>query len=167
MFTAFAPTATYASDGNDNYLCATPMKTAQNYPLPCRASRDDWSFSQKKEFVITAWWPPNLMQLDDYVAAHFNLVLMGNLAGLCVERGTIPQHPTYDDVFRCQLQAFSTIAAAGLKIAWAPSGYQHDPTDYALGNAFGGIFENAPNGHYPTTPEVAYAVGEFRRRKPE
>ena len=56
------------------------------YQLPCAAPRDDWDFALKDEFVITAWWPPTMNVIHDYAAAHFNMLLGGDMLQVsCVD----------------------------------------------------------------------------------
>jgi hypothetical protein len=161
----------YALDG-ENYLCAKPF---ESYPLPCKAPRDEWDFALKDKFVITAWWPPTVQQLDLYAAAHFNLVLSGNLVmSACQPRPgyppatskLIPNPATQDEAFACFLEQLPKIEALGLKVAWSTGGsYNRSKTSYTLGGnkSYGGVFQNAPSSHYITDRETAYAVGEFER----
>jgi hypothetical protein len=72
-------------DSVHNYLCAKPFAVPN--ATFCRPPREEWDFFGREEFVITAWWPPSIDQLDDYVAAHFNLLNTGNLVVSACQTG--------------------------------------------------------------------------------
>eukprot|EP01043_Picozoa_sp_COSAG02_P080255 COSAG02_NODE_18984_length_907_cov_0.664604_1_plen_102_part_10 len=77
----------FAADA-DNFLCNRPFGRGPSaYPLPCAPPASEYTSPKASEFVITAWWPPTISstnkhadtdQLQEYKAAHFNLVLTGN-----------------------------------------------------------------------------------------
>eukprot|EP01044_Picomonas_judraskeda_P019256 COSAG03_NODE_4021_length_1718_cov_14.648321_1_plen_157_part_10 len=118
------------STEHGNYLCARNMgnvTAGDNYLLPCRAPRDDWQSQFKDRFVITAWWPPTMNQMSDYAAAHFNLVLGGNLATGCQYNGTIPSPATTTQAFECYADpktgVIPKLKALGLKFAFGFGGF--------------------------------------------
>ena len=162
--------SSYPSE-HGNFLCWRYLGTSDagdNYPLPCRAARDGYSAELLDRFVISAWWPPTLNVLHEYVAAGFNTVLTGNIMGGCQHNGTSPALATANDTFECIAAALPLIDRLGLKAVfnlggWVSSG---DPSSFVLGPADGGVTDNTnmSRPHYLTTPEIAWLVAELQRR---
>ena len=72
------------------------------------------------EFVITAWWPPTISstdehadtdQLQEYKAAHFNLVLTGNVVGFCQHFNATPTPATANEALDCVIGALERVDA--------------------------------------------------------
>ena len=57
-------------------------------------------------------------QMSDYAAAHFNLVLGGNIAMGCQYNGTIPDPATTTEAFECYVDVIPKMEALGLKFAF-------------------------------------------------
>lgn len=106
-------------------------------------------------------------QMSDYAAAHFNLVLGGNLAVGCQYNGTIPTPATTTEAFECYADVIPKMKVLGLKFAFAFGNFNKTNGTAAKipGGAasFGGVTESTPGG-YPTAKEVEWVVNELRRR---
>jgi hypothetical protein len=160
--------------------------------VPCAHDRaaDAWDFAFADEFVITAWWPPSVGQLELYKSAHFNLLLTDNIASSC---GT---QQTYNDALECiadfassaarlELQLIFTVGAVNLTDATLAFGEPKTLGDGILtnrivnlststtyggggtGGPFGvGVGGNAGmwNRHYLTVPELAWVVAQLKSR---
>ena len=143
------------------------VTAGDNFLLPCKPPRDDWKSQFKNKFVITAWWPPTMNQIHDYAAAHFNLVLGGNIATGCQYNGTISTPATTTEAFECYADAIPKMGALGLKFAFAFGHFNRTNGTAAKipGGAasYGGVTETMPGG-YPTAKEVEWVVHELARR---
>jgi hypothetical protein len=91
--------------------------------------------------------------MDMYAAAHFNLVLGGNLAEGCQYNGTIPSPSTATEAFECYADTIPKMEAYGLKFAFAFGGYNKTNGTAAKipggATSYGGVTESMPGG-YPT-----------------
>jgi len=144
----------------------------------CTPPREDYDFFGRDEFVITAWWPPTLQQVPLYKAAHFNLMLSGNIASSACQAGrtwgpspknaTMPSPATETEAFECIMSVLPTITKLGLKVAFNTGHYNRSKTSYALGGeaSYGGIVDAGPrdSNHYISDREVEWLVTELRRR---
>lgn len=85
---------------HSNYLCETNSPLVRTR-LPCASPWDDWQTPLKDEFVIAGWWPPTNNVIHQYKAAHFNLVLTGNVAQGCQRNGTLRMGASSSEAFDC------------------------------------------------------------------
>ena len=203
---ALAAADTFPSD-KANYLCGRATRPRLTihysdnpsdetprgaYAVPCAHDRaaEAWDFAFADEFVITAWWPPSVGQLELYKSAHFNLLLTDNIASSC---GT---QQTYNDALECiadfassaarlELQLIFTVGAVNLTDATLAFGEPKTLGDGILtnrivnlststtyggggtGGPFGvGVGGNAGmwNRHYLTVPELAWVVAQLKSR---
>jgi len=142
---ARAPIA-FATDA-DNFLCSRSFGGgASAYPLPCKPPVSEYTSPKASEFVITAWWPPTISsteehadidQLQEYKAAHFNLVLTGNVVGVCQHFNATPTPATANEALHCVMGALERVDKAGLQATFTP-GHYASFTDMAS-STFGGI----------------------------
>ena len=97
-------------------------------------------------------------QLHDYAAAHFNLLLGGNIDKGCQYNGTIPTPATTTQAFECLAAQLPKMDAVGMKFAWGFGGFNKTNGTEALvaGGAasYGGVTESRPGG-YPTASAQA------------
>jgi len=123
------------------------------YPTPCQLIRLITAC-----LAQTAWWPPTMNQLHDYAAAHFNLLLGGNIDKGCQYNGTIPTPATTTQAFECLAAQLPKMDAVGMKFAWGFGGFNKTNGTEALvaGGAasYGGVTESRPGG-YPTASAQA------------
>lgn len=152
-----------------NFICAQRAGEG-SFPLPCRSPREDWVASPLlNKFIITAWWPPTMNVMHEYVAAGFNLVMSGALPPGCQVNGTIPTPATTNDEFECIARHLSTLSELGLFVTFDLGNTLNRTGLPALARvlggsaSYGGVTENGPGG-YLSAPEVAWAVRELQRR---
>ena len=105
-------------------------------------------------------------QLHDYAAAHFNLLLGGNIDKGCQYNGTIPTPATTTQAFECLAAQLPKMDAVGMKFAWGFGGFNKTNGTEALvaGGAasYGGVTESRPGG-YPTACVQPPATGSRSR----
>ena len=144
--------AGFAADA-DNFLCNRPFGGGPSaYPLPCTPPASEYTSPKASEFVITAWWPPTISstdehadidQLQEYKAAHFNLVLTGNVVGVCQHFNVTPTPATANEVLECVMGALERIDAVGLQATFTPGHYAafNDMANSTFGGSasFGGV----------------------------
>ena len=106
-------------------------------------------------------------QLHDYAAAHFNLMLAGNIEKGCQANGTVPTPCSTTEMFECIAAQLPKIDAAGLKYAFAFGGFNKTSGTAAKmaggTSSYGGVTESMPGG-YPTALEVEWIVRELEKR---
>ena len=113
------PTAHSFASEHSNFLCTsnTPLVDMQ---LPCKSPWDDWQSPLQDEFIITAWWPPTMNVIHQYAAAHFNMVMGGNVAQGCQYNGTMRMGASYSEAFECATSFLPLFAELGLKAIPCP-----------------------------------------------
>lgn len=106
-------------------------------------------------------------QIHDYAAAHFNLVLGGNIVEGCQENKTSPSPATATEAFECIAAQLPKMEALGLKFAFAGGHYNKTEgiaaSVFGGANSFGGVTQSGPS-RYPTAPEVRWVVRELEKR---
>ena len=175
---AAAPTA-FATDA-DNFLCSRPFGGgASAYPLPCTPPASEYTSAKASEFVITAWWPPTISsteehahidQLQEYKAAHFNLVLTGNVVGVCQHFNVTPTPATATEALHCVMGALERIDKAGLQATFTTGHYPSftDMANSTFGGSanFGGVTKRAQRtgASLLSAPELGWIKKQLEAR---
>lgn len=171
--------AIFAVDA-DNFLCNRPFGGGPSaYPLPCTPPASEYTSPKANEFVITAWWPPTISsteehadidQLQEYKAAHFNLVLTGNVVGVCQHFNVTPTPATANEALDCIMGALERIDAAGLQATFTAGHYRAfaDMAKSTFGGrgSFGGVTKllQRTGASLLSAPELAWIQKQVEAR---
>ena len=173
------PPAAFATDA-DNFLCNRPLGGGPSaYPLPCTPPASEYTSPKASEFVITAWWPPTISstdehadtdQLQEYKAAHFNLVLTGNVIGFCQHFNVTPTPATANEALDCIMGALERIGAAGLQATLNLGHYPAytDMVNSTFGGSasFGGVTKlpQRTGASFASAPELSWIKKQLEAR---
>jgi hypothetical protein len=97
-------------------------------------------------------------QLHDYAAAHFNLLLGGNIVNGCQVNNTMPTPGTATEAFECLAKQLPKMEAVGVKFAWGVGHYNQ--TDGVAARVFGGaasyggVSESGPGASVRPSPLI-------------
>ena len=111
MSSVLWPTSHSFPSEHANFLCISNSPIVPQ-PLPCHSPWDDWQSPLRNEFIISAWWPPTMNAIHQYAAAHFNLVMMGNIVAGCQKNGTLRLGASYTEAFDAAIEYLPAVRRA-------------------------------------------------------